>query len=45
MSLDQESSYLGLTKMPSGKSLPPWALHKTAGHQEATPRAAFLVFE
>ena len=45
MSLDQVRSYFGFTKVPFGKSLPPSALYKTAAHQEAVARVAFLVSE
>ena len=45
MSLDQVRSYFGFTKVPFGKSLPPSALYKTAGHQEAVARVSFLVSE
>jgi type II secretory pathway predicted ATPase ExeA len=45
VSLDQVRSYFGFTKMPFGKSLPPSALYKTAGHQEAVARVSFLVSE
>ena len=45
MSLDQVRSYFGFTKLPFGKSLPPAALYKTAGHQEAVARVSFLVSE
>ena len=45
MSLDQVRSYFGFTKMPFGKSLPPSALFKTAGHSEAVARVSFLVSE
>ena len=45
MSLDQVRSYFGFTKMPFGKAVPPSALYKSAGHQEAVARVAFLVSE
>ena len=45
MSLDQVRAYFGFTKMPFGKSLPPSALYKSAGHQEAVARLSFLVSE
>jgi type II secretory pathway predicted ATPase ExeA len=45
MSLDQVRSYFGFTQVPFGKSLPPSALYKTAGHQEAVARVSFLVSE
>ena len=43
MSLDQVRSYFGFTQVPFGKAVPPSALYKTAGHQEAVAR--FLVSE
>jgi type II secretory pathway predicted ATPase ExeA len=45
VSLDQVRSYFGFTKMPFGKSLPPSALYRSAGHQEAVARLSFLVSE
>jgi type II secretory pathway predicted ATPase ExeA len=45
MSLEQVRSHFGFTKMPFGKDLPPSALHRHGGHQEAVARIAFLVAE
>jgi type II secretory pathway predicted ATPase ExeA len=45
VSLDQVRAYFGFTKMPFGKSLPPSALYRSAGHQEAVARLSFLVSE
>jgi type II secretory pathway predicted ATPase ExeA len=45
VSIDQVRSYFGFTAMPFGKSLPPSALYRSAGHQEAVARVSFLVSE
>lgn len=43
--IDQVRSHFGFTKMPFGKDLPPSALHRHQGHQEAVARTGFLVAE
>jgi type II secretory pathway predicted ATPase ExeA len=45
MSIDQVRAYFGFTSMPFGKGLPPSALYRSLGHQEAVARIAFLVGE
>lgn len=45
MSIEQIRAHFGFSKMPFSKNIPPSALHRHRGHQEAVARIAFLVDE
>lgn len=45
MSIELLRSHYGFSKMPFGKDVAPGALHRHAGHLEATARISFLVAE